>query len=133
MARLIEQAHGQTIQLGLTTESQRLALPETILDAAAKGQQILGIEDVIQGEHGLLMAHRAKGAQCRPTDPLSRGVMAHQLRMLDLQGQQLPEQAIIFGIGNRGRIQHIIFMFVTGQHADELAHPGFDISHGADS
>ncbi len=113
----VAQVHGQAIELqlaGIGNHRGRLAgLGEQLAHPRIESDRVGLAEPVVQRQHRHGMAHRRQiGAWCS-ADPQCRRIGRGELRVLSLQGLQLREQAIEFGIRNQRRIQHVIGGVVT--------------------
>ncbi|MNZ21557.1 hypothetical protein D3C78_386330 [compost metagenome] len=125
----IEQADRQTIQLGLAAEGEAYLALEAVAHALLEGLQLFGAEDVVQAQHGDLVAHLAEGRERLAADPHAGGGRGFQLGVLGLECNQLAHQAIVFGVRHRGVIQHIVLMTIFGQQLTQLTVAGEDVAH----
>ena len=56
------------------------------------------------------MAHRGQAVHHRPNHPLRGRIGGDELGVRGLQSLQFTERTVVFGIGHRGRIQHVILV-----------------------
>ncbi len=126
----IEQADRQTVQLGLTAEGEVQLALEAIAHALLEGLQLFVTEDVVQAQHGDLVAHLAEGRESGwpPTRTLGEaGVFSSGWSTSS--AIKLAHQAIVFGVRHRGVIQHIVLMAVFNQQLTQLTVAGEDVAH----
>ncbi len=65
----IEQAHRQTVELGLAAEGETHVTLEAIAHPLFERLQLFAAKDVVQTEHGDLVAHLFEGGQRLAADP----------------------------------------------------------------
>ena len=107
----VEQADGNTIQLGFAGEFQRcLAVAQAVLQAAIEIQHVLLVEGVVERQHRYFVGDLAKSLQRRRAHPLGRGVGSQQGRVFPLQFHQAPQAAVVLGIRHGGLVQHVVLV-----------------------
>lgn len=125
----VEQAHRQTVQLGLAAEGEANLALEAIAHALLERLQLLVAEHVVQAQHGDLVAHLLERRQRLAPYSHARGCRGFQFGMGRFQLKQLAHQAIVFGIRHCGVVQHIVLMPIFGQQLTQLTVAGEDIAH----
>ena len=109
----VAQAHGKAIKFGLSHVFDRgIGLGQSQLFAHARikslGARGLGVGLGVNAEHGHGMPHRRQALHHRADHALRGRIGRNQLGVLGLQRLQLAKHAVVFGIGHRGRILHVI-------------------------
>ncbi len=110
---LIEQAHGQAIQLGLGAVGDRPVHAQTFPHPAVERLHLGRAEGIVQRQHRLGVGHAAKGRGRRAAHALGRRIGCDQVRPACLQGLQLAHQDVVLGIADFRRIQHVIAVIVV--------------------
>ena len=92
-------------------------------------QQLFAAKDVVQAEHGDLVAHLLEGSQRLAAHPHARRGRRFQLGMVGLQRDQFAHQTVVFSIRYGRVIQHIVLMTIFGKQLTQLTVAGEDIAH----
>lgn len=87
--------------------------PQALPHPLVPGRYLLIAEGVVQGQHGHLMNDLGKRLEGSPAHPLRRRVRRDQVGVGLLQLLELPEQAVVLGVGDGGIIEHIIAVVVV--------------------
>src|SRR5260370_28889293 len=78
------------------------------------GSQRVGVECVGQAEHGYAVRNDRELLRRPRADPLRRRVRRLELRMICLDRPQFLHEAVIFRVGNLGRVENEILVVVAG-------------------
>ena len=119
----IDQLDSQSIQLGLCGIGQLLIRLQVAVNFIFKSGQFIGIEDIVQAEHGIGMFRRRKPIKRGAPHPQAWRVRGNQFRKLLLKRQQLMEHPVILTIGNNRIIQNIVPMRMIGQLLTKVLQP----------
>ena len=135
-AAFVAQAHGQAVEFRLGDILHRWRLGRQCELAPHAGVEVLGAAGLGVGfgadaEHRNPMAHAGEAVQRLAADPLRRRIQRRPLRMARLQGLQFLEQAVVLGVRNGGRVQHVVLVRVVVQRLAQPGHAGLVIvGHG---
>src|SRR5699024_1638081 len=102
---------GDELEVGGTSETP---------DAVRPRLELLFVEDVAQREQGPRMPDFAEGRWRIAADALARGFLGDQLGMFFLDTAEFVEGSIIFGVGDAGRIEHVVLVGVLVELLAEL-------------
>ena len=143
-ARLVAQADRQAVELGLgdigdhatLQDGLRLGLQGLALapvDPALLGCQVgaqlllellgaagLGIGLGADAQHGHAVAHGGKAVEHLAADALGRRIGRDPFGMHGFDRLQLAEQAVVFGVGNLGRVERVVAVGVVVQQLAQL-------------
>ncbi len=122
----IAQADSQPVKLQLTAIGHRIGPHQPRLDTLVKSAQLGFGEGIVQRQHGLRMLDGMEAQGRQGPDPPRWGIGRHQLRVTRLKRFQLPEQGVVFGIGNQRRIQHVVLETVVIQRLAQRLELGQD-------
>ena len=121
-AVFIDDLQGKAIQLGVTPKGQR-HLRQGALHSGHEFLPFLGGKNIVQTVHALAMALLGQPAQ-QSAPYAQRGRMgAAPLRMLFLQGLQLPEQGIVLIVADDRLVQRMIQIVMVLQDGHKPCHP----------
>ena len=84
------------------------------------GAQGIGGEGVGQAEHRHTVLHDGELRGRPGADALGRRIRRLQLGVLRLDGAKLLHELVVFGVGNLGRIQHVVLMVGAVDCVDQL-------------
>jgi hypothetical protein len=100
-------------------------------DAVVEGTQVLFRKGVVETQHGLCVLDGRK-SELHAAAHASRGrVLTDQIGMLTLEAYELLHQRVELAVGDLGRVQDVVALFVVPDLAAELFDP-FGGSHVAD-
>ena len=125
-AILVDERHGQAIELGLAAEAQ---LVTRILGVSQlqrfrrtlhEGAQLIVIEGVVERQHRHRMLHFFKPAGRRGSDTLGGRFRGDQLGIFGFQRLEATQARVVVGIGQRRIIQHVIAVAGLEQLAMQL-------------
>ena len=123
LAILIDQVHGHTVHLGLQDILEPLFPAKKPLQPGLKLPGLPLAEGVFQRQHGLAVGHRLKPVRGPAPHPLGGRIRRDQFGVLLLQLLQLPEEPVIFGIGNLRIVQNIVTVVVIMEQLPEAGGP----------
>ena len=124
-ALLIPQAHGQAVELELGHVLDRRRCLGKHKFPAHPGIKIkrtrgFGVGLGADAEHRHSMPHTGECGQGRGAHALGGRIGADQFRVHRLDRLQGPKQAVVLGIGNGGRIQHVVAVRMLVQQMAQL-------------
>ncbi len=105
------------LQLGDVGES---FLAQKIPHALIEVPQFGLVQRVIKGQHGARVRHFYEAFARLSPDPPGGRILARVLGMGLLQSLQFAHERVVFGVGNFGRVQHVIKILVVAQGLAEL-------------
>ncbi len=124
-AALIGQRHGHAVDLGLAREGEGLEVDVGRLapQPLAPGPQLVLAERVVEAHHRDAVAHLLEQARRRRAHGVRRRVGCRQRRIVRLELPQLHHQEVVFGVGDLGRIEHVVQLVVVDDLLPELGGP----------
>ncbi len=97
---------------------------EAPADTCVERSQLVVAEGVRQRQHRARMADLIEGAGRRATDPLCRRLGRGQVREGRFERDELPEQAVVLGVGQLGRVLYVIQLVGPVDRGSELCVSG---------
>ncbi len=133
----IQQADGQTVQLGLAAVLHLAAFAKQVPgrqiqplgDPPIEFEHVVFFERVAQAEHRHFVTHLGERRQGRASDPLRRRIRGDQMGVFRLQGLELVKQAVVLDIRNARFIQNVVAVVVLIQLCTQFQDSGFDGLH----
>ena len=124
-APLVGQRHGHAVDLGLAREGERLEVEVGRLAAQplAPGPQLVLAERVVEAHHRDAVAHLLEQARRRRAHGVRRRVGCRQRGIVRLELPQLDHEEVVFGVGDLGRIEHVVQLVVVDDLLPELGGP----------
>ncbi len=119
-APLVHQVDGQPVDLQL---AQVRPGPAELGRPVCPGAELLGGEHVIQAEQPLQVLHRIEQRRERAADLLRRRVRRAQLGELFLDLVECAYVAVVLGVGDRRRVQHVVAVLRLRQLLAQLGVP----------
>ena len=122
---LVAQAHGQAVKFQFAHIGHGrvgIAQAQLFADAGVKslGPAGFGVGFGADAEHGHAVRDLRKSVQHRPAHPLGGRVGRQQFGVGRLQSLQLAKQAVVFGIGDFGRVERVVGVRVVVQKRSQL-------------
>ena len=124
-AALVGQRHGHAVDLGLAREGESLEVDVGRLppQPLAPGPQLVLAERVVEAHHGDAVAHLLEQARRRRAHGVRRRVGCRQRRIVRLELPQLHHEEVVFGVGDLGRIEHVVQLVVVDDALPQLGRP----------
>ena len=107
-AVLVGQAHRGAVDFDLGGVAGLADLGHQAGVALLPGGQLVGGEGVGEREHGAPVGVLGQRTGHRRADPLRRAVGRLDLGMLRLQALQVAEEAVVLGVADFGRVEHVV-------------------------
>ena len=111
-------AFSETLRKGVEQRGIKVSLIEPgrtgrLTYPAVETDHILIIEGILQRQHRHDMPDLTEGTDRSATHALSRGCGIGPFGMRRLECRQLMEEAVVLGVGDQGRIEHIVGMVMA--------------------
>jgi len=112
---LVRERHGHAVDLGLAGEVERRQVELGVLatQAFGPGAQLVLVERVVEAHHGYTVAHFGEEARRRGADGVGGRVGCGQRREVGLELAQLAHQQVVLGVGDLGRVEHVVQLVVV--------------------
>ena len=124
-APLVGQRHGHAVDLGLAREGERVQVEIGRLapQPLPPRPQLVLAEGVVEAHHRDPVAHLLEQARRRGAHGVRRRVGCRQRWIVRLQLPQLHHEEVVFGVGDLGRIEHVVQLVVVDDQGAQLRRP----------
>ena len=122
---LVGQRHGDAVDLGLAREGERLEVEVGRLppQPLRPGPQLVLAERVVEAHHRDAVAHLLEQARRRGAHGLRRRVGRRQRGIVRLELPELDDEEVVLGVGDLGRIEHVVQLVVVDDLLAQLGGP----------
>ena len=110
---LVMQADRKAIELGFADVFNGVFGVQAVADPAIEVPQFVFAESVVQRQHRQPVGHFGEAGVAGAAYPAGGRVVRGQLRMFPLQLLELPEQPVVFRIGDSGLVQNVVVVIVV--------------------
>ncbi len=121
--RAVVEGERQAVELELADVAGLLGGGERVADAGLPGAEFGLVVGVIEREHGARVRRFEEAVAGLATDALAGRVGRDQIRVLGLERLETLHQVVVLGIGEYGRVEHVVQVLVVA----ELVAEGFDL------
>ena len=97
MAVLVQQRHGEPVELGLANEAHGIG--DHPLDTPVPREELVAIERVVEREHAHFVTDRRERGRQHPAHLFERGTLP-ELRVLCFQRFELALELVVFAVGD---------------------------------
>ncbi len=120
---LVDQGHGQPVDLELAHEGGRGRLRRDAPHAIEPCMELVDAEGVVEAHHRRPVLDRREQRRRCPCHPAGGRVGGHQLGMGVLEQSQLTDEGVVVGVGDLGGVELVVAVVVVRDQAAELLHP----------
>ncbi len=111
-AVLVQQRHGEAVELGLADEAHGIG--DHPLDACVPGEELVAAERVVEREHAHVVTDRRERGRQHPAHLFEWGTLS-QLRVVGLQRLELALELVVFAVGDLGLVAVVAIAVISNE------------------